>query len=110
MGYLPNANTVMQNSLINKLEHAEIVGKEVNHGSAGSVDSSLIGSKKPYTADLYNQVNTKLTNFNNANYSKVAVDQLITASIANAIQSAYNSANFSSSVCDVCNSDGSQSE
>lgn len=96
------------NSLIDKIEMAESVGKKVSHGSAGSVTAG-IGYPYFQTADLYNQVNTKLTNFRDASYSKVQVDQLITATVANAIQTAYTNAKFNASVCDVCNATGSQS-
>ena len=100
--------TTYWNSLINKLNMAEIVGKTKSHGSAGSV-TAPIGGENLYTASLYNQVNTKLCNFN-IEYNQVNVDDLITASIANAIGTAYNKATFGSSVCDVCNSTSAQAK
>lgn len=96
------------NSLIDKLKMAEIVGKYKSHGSAGSV-TALIGNENFHTASLYNQVNTKLCNFN-TKYNQVNVDDLITATIANAIGTAYNSAKFNASVCDVCNSTSAQAK
>ena len=96
------------NSLINKINNAETVGKEAKHGSAGSV-TAAIGYPAVYTKGLYNQVQKKLTNFGEASYNAVEVDQLITVSVANAIGTAFNNAKFSWSVCDVCNASGSQS-
>ena len=91
------------NTLIKKINTAEGVGLESPHGSAGSV-TAPIANDKPYTASLYNQVNTKLCNFN-VSYNKVKAEDIITVSIANAIGTAYNSAKFNSSVCDMCNTD-----
>lgn len=93
------------NTLIGKINAAEKIGRLSPHGSAGSV-SACIGGEQFQTASLYNQVNTKLCNFNTS-YGKVKVEDLITATIANAIGSAYNSATFNSSVCDMCNTDQS---
>lgn len=91
------------NTLIQKINTAEGIGKNSSHGSAGSV-SAAIGNNALYTQSLYNQVNTKLCNFNTS-YNQVNVDDLITVSIANAIGTAYNAATFNSSVCDMCDSD-----
>lgn len=91
------------NSLIKKINTAENVGRIVSQGSGGSI-SAAIGNQAPYTADLYNQVRDKICHFNTS-YSKVNKEDLITAAVANAIGTAYNSAKFNSSVCDVCNSD-----
>ena len=95
------------NTLIDKINMAETVGKLGQHGSAGTV-TAPIGNDSFYTASLYNQVNTKLCNFN-VSYNKVNAEDLITATIANAIGTAYNDATFSYSACDVCNATGSQS-
>ena len=95
------------NTLIEKINTAETVGREATHGSAGSV-TAPIKNDAAYTASLYNQVNTKLCNFN-VEYNQVKAEDLITATIANAIGTAYNAATFSYSVCDVCNATGSQS-
>ena len=99
------------NSLINKINNAETVGKEAPHVSPDNITSvtAAIGYPAVYTKGLYNQVREKLTNFEEASYDPVEVDQLITVSVANAIGTAFNSAKFSWSVCDVCNALGSQS-
>ena len=94
-------------TLISKINTAEKVGYESKQGSGGSVTPGLIGYPNPYTAQLYNDVQKKLTNFNGASYSAVDKDQLITAAVANAIGTAYNNAKFGSSVCDMCNADQS---
>lgn len=91
------------NSLVNKLNKAESVGRKVSQGSGGTV-TETIGNNAPYTAKLYNQVRDKICNFN-VSYAKVNKDDLITATVTNAIGTAYNSAKFNSSVCDVCNTD-----
>lgn len=96
------------NSLINKLKTAETVGKLSSQGTGPDVTAAIsIGSA--YTAALYNQVRDKINHFN-AEYSKVNVDDLIKASTANAIGTAYNKATFGSSVCDVCNSTSAQAK
>ena len=91
------------NTLIKKLNTAEKVGRLSSHGSGGSVTAG-IGAPNFQTAELYNQVNAKICNFNTS-YPQVNVDDLITATIANAIGTAYNNATFNSSVCDMCNTD-----
>jgi hypothetical protein len=91
------------NELIEKIDIAEDVGRLSKHGSAGNVTAE-IKKNAPFTATLYNEINTKLCNFN-VSYDEVKKDDLITATIANAIGTAYNKATFDSSVCDMCNSD-----
>lgn len=96
------------NSLIGNLNTAETVGavsKQVAPNDR-EVVTAPIGNKAPYTASLYNQVRDKIKQFSNIpdSYKAVNVDDLITATVANAIRTAYNSAKFSSTVCDICNS------
>ena len=95
------------NTLINKLEVAGKVGFKGPMGSGPAVTAN-IGYPHFQTASLYNQVEAKLSHFN-ASYDKVSVNDLITATLANAIGFAYNVATFSYSVCDVCDATGSQS-
>ena len=94
------------NSLIGKLNTAEAVGKTSSQGSGGYV-SAPHASEDVATANLYNQIRSKITNFNTY-YSTVSNDQLISATVANAMKTAYEDAKFDSSVCDVCNA-GDQS-
>lgn len=93
------------NGLIGQIEAAEGIGKNSPHGSAGSISAS-IGGTNLYTAKLYNEVNTKLCNFR-VSYNRVNEEDLITATIANAIKTAYESARFKSTVCDNCDEDQS---
>lgn len=96
------------NSLIGKLEVAEGVGKLSSQGAGPGVTAKIeVG--EVYTASLYNEVRDKIAHFN-SEYNKVQKEDLITATIANAIGTAYNKATFGSSVCDVCNSTSSQSK
>ena len=74
------------NTLISKLNTAERVGRLSSHGSGGSVTAG-IGAPYFQTAALYNQVNAKICNFNTS-YATVNVNDLITASLANAIGTA----------------------
>ena len=94
-------NTSFWSSLITNLEAAENVGRLSSQGS--SIYVARPATEQVITADFYNNMRTKLTNFN-VNYAAVAKDDLITATTANAIQSAYNNATFDSTVCDACNS------
>lgn len=96
------------NSLIDKLETAESVGFESPQGSAKKVAKPL--KTAAITASFYNNIKTKIDGFtidSGYKYSEVAVNDLITATVANAIRTAYNHAKFDSSVCDACNSDQS---
>lgn len=101
-------NTTFWNSLIDNLNTAETVGEVSKQVAVNDreVVTAPIGNKAPYTANLYNQVRAKIKQFNNIpdSYKDVNVDDLITATVANAIRTAYNSAKFSSTVCDICNS------
>lgn len=94
------------NNLIEKLNTAEIVGKNVPQGGEINVSATL---GDPITAKFYNDIEAKIANFNSS-YDTVSENQIITDSIANAIKTAYESATFNASVCDVCNASGSQSK
>ena len=86
--------------LNDQLKQAEKKGTSKKQGSTGSFNNP-----KPndiITAEFYNNVQQKLSGFN-VNYSKVNVNDLITAARANAIRNAYNSAKFNSSTCETCN-------
>lgn len=92
------------NTLISKIDAAEDIGRLSSHGSAGSV-TAPIGDGALYTAKLYNEVRKKLCNFN-VSYSEVEAHKtIISKTVADAIKTAYNNAQFNSSVCDMCNSD-----
>lgn len=91
--------------LIDKLDIAETVGKTKSQGSAKEVSYPI--EDNPITYTFYNDIREKLCNFN-VNYNEVKQNDLITAAVANAIQTAYNTAKFDSNICDVCNS-GDQS-
>lgn len=106
-----NWTTSFWNSLIGKLNTAENVGKDSSQGSGGSV-TAPISSGAAISANLYNQVRNKIVNFNTS-YPGVTNNQtsdssIISAAVANAMKTAYESAKFDSGVCDVCNS-GDQS-
>lgn len=89
-------------SLNSKLIQAEGIGAASSQGSNGSFANPSIGDI--ITADFYNAVETKLAGFIGGNYQQVKKNDIITAAIANAIGTAYNAAQFKTSVCDVCNS------
>lgn len=93
------------NSLIAQLNAAERVGRTQKQGKYVSAQTAVTNGA--ITANHYNSIRDKICNFN-ISYNKVIQNELITATKANAIRNAYNSATFNSNVCDVCNS-GDQS-
>lgn len=100
------------NSLIAKLNMAEIVGKyqpQPKPTEGFKVVSDVIVDTV-ITHDFFNDVETKMAVFAESPYGQVDQNDLITATIANAIGTAYNSAKFSTSVCDVCNSTSAQAK
>lgn len=62
------------NSLIDKIETAEGVGRLSQQSSSGTSVTAGIGYPHSQTASLYNQVRSKLTHFEGASYDQVAVD------------------------------------
>ena len=93
------------NSLITKLNTAGVTG--IFREDKDPVPHDFVSSGDPITADLYNAVrDTLVNNFHVSNtleYRRVQKDELITATLANAIQTAYNSATFDALICDLCN-------
>lgn len=87
---------------------AEIVGKNSSQGEGTEVNPKPV-SNGVITANMYNQVEEKIARFNSS-YDKVEKEQIISATIANAVKTAYEAATFNASVCDVCNASGSQSK
>jgi hypothetical protein len=92
------------NSLIKKLNDAEDIGYEVSQKSSGKVSVDKVNKDDVITAKFYNDIRNKLCNFN-VSYDTVSQNQLITATIANAVKTAYENAKFNSNVCDACNTD-----
>lgn len=90
-------------ALNTKLTLAETIGAQSSQGSAGSFTNPQAGD--PVTAKLYNDVEKKLSGFVDGSYATVSVNDLITATVANAIKTAYGSAKFKTTVCDVCNTE-----
>ena len=89
------------NKLIQNLEKAESIGQIVKQGSAGS--ATPVEPNEIFYADYYNEIQRKLSGFEDAYFDSVNKDDLITAAKINAIRSSYLNAKFKSSVCDVCN-------
>lgn len=89
-------------ALNSRLTKAEEIGYASAQGSNGSFANPEKG--EIITAAFYNSVEQKLAGFDGGSYPTVKPDDLITAAIANAIGTAYNAAQFKTSVCDVCNS------
>ena len=90
------------NSLIKKLEEAEKVGEKSSQGSKGS--ATQVQSNGVFYANNYNEIQQKLSGFEDAAFDPVVKNDLITAARINAIRNAYLNAKFKNSVCDVCNS------
>lgn len=89
------------NKLIQNLEKAESIGQAKRQGSAGS--ATLVEPNGVFYAKYYNEIQKKLSGFENAYFSPVDKDDIITAARINAIRSSYLNAKFKSSVCDICN-------
>lgn len=97
------------NSLIQKLNTAGRLGATRSQGGAGP-SIKTISEDDIITADIYNKVEEKIANFNTS-YPKVKggpEGTIISATIANAMRTAYNNATFNASVCDICNTTSRQ--
>lgn len=95
--------TTYWNSLIDKLTTAAEVGVHMKSNGTAPTGYTSIASNEPFTAALYNSIAISLNSFN-TNVPLVTKDStVISAAIANALQTAYNNATFSTSTCDVCN-------
>lgn len=89
------------NKLIEKLESAEAVGERVRQGSAGSASS--VNYNDVFLAKHYNEIQKKLSGFEDGFFETVNKNDLITAARINAIRNSYLKAKFKSTVCDICN-------
>lgn len=97
---------VFWDDLIDKLNTAEKIGDNSSQeDNSGSYSVAKPTREDPIKYDFYNQIRTKLKNFNNipSSYSAVEKNQLITATIANSLKKAFNDAKFNPNVCDLCN-------
>lgn len=97
------------NSLIDKLNAAEGLGRQSRQGSSGSatkVSADPTNSTHPsnslITAEKYNQIRQKFAGFS-ASYPAVNAGDVIKSSHAEAMKTAFQRARFKTSVCDICN-------
>lgn len=103
------------NSLIDKLDTAEMVGKTKNQGWSVTAEVAVADpcndahpAGSLVTAGKYNQVATKINHFNQAT-PMVSVGDVIKGLHALALRTNYNNATFFTNVCDVCNTSGQTS-
>lgn len=94
------------NSIISKIATAERAGTygrgNYNAPTPTRASSTQSDENNIITAEKYNQIVKKINQFNSS-LSTVNVDNVITATRANALRTGFNNAKFSSSLCDVCN-------
>lgn len=101
------------NSLIDKLDTAEVMGKTQTHGAGPNATYAAPDpcnqithpANSLVTAEKYNQVATKINRFHRS-IATVNVGDVIRGLHAAALVSDYNAATFNTNVCDVCNTSG----
>lgn len=100
------------NSLIDKIDTAEQVGKTVKQGAGTTATRAAADPQNVthvanslVTAQKYNQQAQKISRFN-VTVAQVNKDDVIRGAQAKALVDQYNNARFNTNVCDVCNASG----
>lgn len=111
---IKNWTAVNWNTIIANLQTAYGLGRLKNQGNAPKM-TDVVGSPPPQsisqhpanslvTAEKYNEIVAALKGFVGTSLSTVNVEDVIKGTHAKAQETNYNGANFSTSVCDICNS------